>query len=139
MHFMLIAPASGQFWESTMTDYGVRTNPQNEGSDHEHILRRLNDLKADGHTYEVLDGDALSGEERGSIYISEACTAVARAGNRYRIRQVFGSRKHIGSDDFGTSVPALIVSKNGEPVDVYPHQVGDDYRTIRGYIDALAV
>jgi hypothetical protein len=31
----------------------------------------------------------------------------------------------------------LIVFGNGEPVDVYPHQGGDGYETIRAYLTAL--
>jgi hypothetical protein len=127
MHYKLTAPESDQFWVPTVVE-GILTTPQNKGFDREHILRRLDELQADGHTYGVVDGDALTPDERGSLYSREAFVAVRHAGNRYRIRQAFGSRRHSGgSDAFGTSVPALIVYENDEPA----------YGTIREYIDSL--
>jgi len=36
-----------------------------------------------------------------------------------------------------TGVPALLVFEDGGPVDIYPHQVGDGYETIRAYLSAL--
>ena len=92
--------------------------------------------RARGHDYEVVVGDAVTDDERQTLY-GEAFRAIAHAGNRYRIRQVFGSRRHGGGDHLGTGVPALIVFGNGEPVDVYPHQGGDGYETIRAYLTAL--
>lgn len=79
---------------------------------------------------------AIDDDERSALY-GEAFAALAHAGNRYRIRQVFGSRRHGGGDNLGAGVPALIVFENGEPVDVYPHQIGDGYRTIRDFLNSL--
>lgn len=126
MHFKLICPTKSQVWDQ----------PANEGFDREEIIRQLDELQAGGHDYEVIDGDAISDDERQTLY-GEAFSGLARAGNRYRIRQVFGSRRHGGGDFLGTGVPALIVFNNGEPVDVYPHQIGDGYETIRSYLTAL--
>jgi hypothetical protein len=67
----------------------------------------------------------------------QAVRGLAHAGNRYGIRQVVGSRRHGGGDHLGKGVPALIVLEDSEPVDVCPHQVGDDYKTIRVYLDSL--
>ena len=125
MHFKLIAPTRSEVWAS----------PQNDGFERETIIRRLEELHANGHDYELIDGDALSGQERSELY-GQAFQALAHAGNRYRIRQVFGSRRHGGGDHLGSGVPALIVFEDEQPVDVYPHQVGDGYQTIWAYLDA---
>jgi hypothetical protein len=137
MHRKLIYPKSGQFWVSTMNG-DILVTPQNKDFDPDHIIARLEDLDESGETHAVVDGDALSLEERKRIYFEEAAAAVHNAGNRYSIRQVFGSRKNVGSDNLGTNVPVLIVFENREPVDVYPHRLADaTHRTIREYIDAL--
>ena len=125
-HFQLICPRSSEVWDT----------PANAGFDRAAIIARLDTLRAGGNDYELTDGDALSKHERSDRY-GQACSALARAGNRYSIRQVFGSRRHGGGDHLGFGVPALLVFKNGEPVDVYPHQVGDRYQTIRRSLDTL--
>ena len=90
MHFKLICPAESQVWDA----------PANEGFERGEIIRLLDELQARGHDYEVIDGDAISDEERSKLY-GEAFSGLARAGNRYRIRQVFGSRRHGGGDGDG--------------------------------------
>lgn len=113
---------------------GVLTAPQNEGYEPELISRRLAELRASGHSYEVIDSESLTPEELSHLYAGEAIPA---AGNRYRIRQSFGSRKHTATA-FGTKVPALIVLESGRAVDVFPHQREDgSYSTIREYLDRL--
>jgi hypothetical protein len=136
MHFKLIAPASGQHWVPSMVE-GILTTPQNKDFNRENVVRRLEELHAQGHTYEEIDGEGLTADERATLY-GEAYAAVVHAGNRYRIRQVFGSARHGGGDHLGTGIPALIVFRNEEPADVYPHELPDGtYRTIRDYIDSL--
>jgi hypothetical protein len=98
-------------------------------------LARLDELRAGGHDCELIDGEALSDEQRSDLY-AQALTAVARAGNRYRIRQVFGSRRDGGGCHLGMGVPALLVFEDSGPADIYPRQVGDGYETIRAYLDA---
>lgn len=127
MRLKLICPANRE---------RVFGQPENAGFERGEILRLLDDLRARGHDHEVIDGDVIADEERSALY-GEAFAALAHAGNRYRIRQVFGSRRHGGGDNLGAGVPALIVFENGEPVDVYPHQVGDAYRTIRDFLNTL--
>jgi hypothetical protein len=83
VHFKLISPSSGEVWDT----------PANAGFDRAAIVARLDALRADGHEYELINGDALSNQERSDLY-GQASSAVARAGNRYRIRQVFSSRRH---------------------------------------------
>lgn len=125
MYLKLLSPALGEVWDT----------PANAGFDRAAITARLGELRTDGHGYELVDGDALTGQERSGLY-GQACTALARGGNRYRIRQVFGSRHH-GGDYLGTGVPALLVYDDGQPAGVYPHQAGGGYQTIRGYLDTL--
>lgn len=127
MRFKLICPSKSRVWDQA---------PENEGFKQEDIIRALEGLRARGHDYDVIDGDGISDDERRDFY-SQAFLAVARGGDRYRIRQVFGSRRHGGGDFLGTGVPALIVFENGDPVDVYPHQVRGGYETIRGYLSTL--
>lgn len=107
MQFKLIYPTQSQVWD----------HPANEGFEREELVGLLKQLRTQGHDYEVIDGDAISDEQRSELY-GQAFLAVAHPGNRYRIRQVFGSRRHGGGDHLGKGVPALIVVDNGEPVDV---------------------
>jgi hypothetical protein len=127
MHFKLICPTQSQIWGEPS---------ENEGFERANIIGLLDELQARGHDYEVIDGDALTDDERQELY-GQAFSALAHAGNRYRIRQVFGSRRHGGGENLGTGVPALIVFESDEPVDVYPHQVADGSQTIRAYLTAL--
>jgi hypothetical protein len=126
VHFKLICPSTSEAWDT----------PANTGFDRAAIVARLDALRAGGHDYELIDGDTLSNQERSDLY-GQAFSALARTDNRYRIRQVFGSRRRGGGDHLGSGVAALLVFKDGEPVDVYPHQAGDGYETIRAYLDAL--
>jgi hypothetical protein len=123
--FKLICPNTSEVWDM----------PANAGFDRTAIIARLDALRAGGHNYELVDGGTLSDQERSDLY-GQALSALARAGNRYRIRQVFGSHRHGGGIHLGSGVAALLVFNDGEPVDVYPHQVGDGYETIRAYLDA---
>lgn len=124
--YRLIYPSKSEVWDT----------PANAGFDRAAILARLDALRADGHDYELVDGDALTDQERSDQY-GQAYSAVAHSGNQCRIRPVFGSRRRGGGDHLGTGVPALLVFKDGHPVDVYPHQVGNRYETIRAHLDAL--
>jgi hypothetical protein len=126
MNLVLICPARADPWDT----------PANAGFDQAAIMARLEELRSDGHDCELLDGEALDDGQRGQLY-AQASAAVLRSGNRYRIRQVFGSRRNGGGDHLGSGVPALLVFDDGVPVDVYPRQVGDGYETIRAYLSAL--
>ena len=130
MHHKLIYPTSGAFFVPAESA-GIVTTPQNVGFDPEHVLSRLR--SAAPHTFEALDAEALAPEERSSLYGD----AVIAAGNRYAIRQVFGSRKNSGMHDFGTDIPALLVYDDGRPVEVFPHPAASSFATIRGYVDGL--
>jgi hypothetical protein len=90
MRFKLITPSQSEVWDS----------PQNAGFKQAEIVGLLDGLRAHGHDYELVDGDALTGQERSDLY-GQAFAALARAGNRYRIRQVFGSRRRGGGEHIG--------------------------------------
>jgi hypothetical protein len=129
MHLKLICPSQSEVWDT----------PANAGFKREEILRLLSELAERGQTVEEIDGDALTDRQRSDLYM-EAFAAVHDAGRRgehYRIRQVFGSRKHGGGKALGKNVPALIVLEGGEPVAVYPHEACERYETIRGYLTSL--
>jgi hypothetical protein len=126
VRFKLICPSRSEVWQ----------HPENEGFDRAEIVRLLDELPARGHTYEIVDGDALTAQQRSALY-GDAMGAVMHGRNRYRIRQVYGSRRHGGGDFLGSNVPALLVYEDSDPVAVYPHQVGDGYETIRAYLTRL--
>ena len=57
---------------------------------------------------------------------------------KYRVRQVFGSRRHSGWL-FGRQVPALVAydEKTGYPTDVYPHEQGLTSVEIETFLESL--
>jgi hypothetical protein len=124
--FKLICPGTSQVWDT----------PANAGFDRAVITARLDELRAAGHGYELIDGDTLSGQERSDLY-GQAFIALAHDGSHYSIRPVFGSRRHGGGEYLGTGVPALLVFNDGGPAGIYPHQVDGSYQTIRAYLDTL--
>jgi len=109
--------------------------PENEGFDlHEirAILQRLEEL---GVSSELVDMRTKSDEDPENLYL-EATLATAR--KKYRVRQVFGSKRHAGYL-FGRGVPALLVYEPGTPypVDVYPHRAKSRSVTIRVFLADL--
>lgn len=69
----------------------------------------------------IIDTKGMSDSERYQLYITRAIVPSAR--KKYKIRQIFGSRKH-SAPFFGKEAPALLVYEEGEkpPIDVYPHE-----------------
>jgi hypothetical protein len=96
------------------------------------ILRRLESL---GVPWEIADAMPMSDEQLENLYI-EATLPTARA--KYRVRQVFGSKRHAGFL-FGRGVPALLVYEDAkpQPADVYPHRRGSRTVTIRAFLEEL--
>lgn len=104
-------------------------SPENEGFDREAVIKLLAEQNV---PFEVVGGSDLTDCVREDVYVSEAIPA---AGNRYQIRNVFGSRRHGGGPYFGTAVPALIVLEDGRPIDVYPHRSRDgEVTSIRRFL-----
>lgn len=110
-------------------------SPENEGFDLREIqalLRRLEELGVSG---EIVDTLAMSGDELANLYIEATLPTAHR---KYRVRQVFGSKRHAGFL-FGRGVPALLVYEPGKPypVDVYPHRRGTGTVTIKAFLEGL--
>lgn len=108
---------------------------ENEGFDLSEvhgILRRLETL---GVQWEVTDSRNISEEELGNLYLE---STIPTARKKYRVRQVFGSKRRAGGL-FGREVPALLVYESGKayPVDVLPHRRGTRLVTIRAFLDDL--
>ncbi len=110
-------------------------SPDNEGFDLEEIRGLLQQLEGSGVSSEVVDVMTKSDEERADLYL-EATLPTAR--KKYRVRQVFGSKRHAGHL-FGKEVPALLVYEPGTPypVDVYPHRSRGRTTTIRACLESL--
>lgn len=108
MHFTLVCPSDPD---------DVFDVPENRGFAYELIVERLSSRGED--SFEVIDGSRLSEAEREAVYGREA---VAAAGNRYRIRRVFGSNKAGMGPFLGRQVPALLCYDGERAVDVFPHE-----------------
>jgi len=85
---------------------------------------------------EKIDTRDMNEEELGKIY-SKSCYPSVYT-KKYKIRQVFGSRKKSASF-FCRGVPALLVYEDIEyPVDVYPHEEkGGKIITIKEFLEKL--
>lgn len=109
--------------------------PENEGFDFQAIQALLQRLEELGVSGEILDTRTISEEDVTNLYL-EAILPTAR--RKYRVRQVFGSKRHAGFL-FGRGVPALLVYEPGKPypVDVFPHRRGTRPVTIRVFLKDL--
>ena len=92
--------------------------PTNEGV--AEVTKMLGQLKKLGVPVELINVDSLTETERADAYQDAVRVSVVR---KYRIRQVFGSRR-ISGTSFGNHVPALIIRnmETGTPEEVYPRQ-----------------
>lgn len=126
VHLKLICPSGPA---------GIYSSPENEGFDRERALALLHAAEAQGDSYEVVFSDDLSDSERERLYIYEAIPA---AGNRMRIRRVFGSNRAGGGPCFGKEVPALLVSEGARGVAVYPNETQRQVQTIMHYLESRA-
>jgi len=109
--------------------------PQNAGFEPGPIQNLLQRLEARGHSFEIIGCGDLTDEQVMSRYIEEA--VVPSVYKKFRIRQVFGSRRHSGWL-FGSGVPALIVYEGGKSIDVYPHEdLSGRTVTIEEFLESL--
>ena len=108
---------------------------ENEGFDLNEVHGILHRLEALGVQWEVTDSRTISEEELGNLYLE---STVPTARKKYRVRQVFGSKRRAGGF-FGREVPALLVYESGKtyPVDVLPHRRGTRLVTIRAFLADL--
>ncbi|HCL24858.1 MAG TPA: hypothetical protein DHW65_00730 [Dehalococcoidia bacterium] len=99
----------------------------------------LSQLAKHGVPVDRIDVADLSERERADAYLDAVAVSVLK---KYRIRQVFGSRRLSGTS-FGKQVPALIVRYlvSESPEQVYPHQKSEEYVPIatflRAYLDQI--
>ena len=105
-----------KFYYSTGTDPSLI--PTNEGV--ADVTRLLEELDMPGVPVEMVDVAELTEKERTDAYLDAVGVSVIK---KYRIRQVFGSRR-ISGTSFGKNVPALIIRnlEAGKPEEVYPRQ-----------------
>jgi len=80
--------------------------PDNEGFDLLEIRAILQRLEELGVSSEIVDMRTKSDEDRENLYLE---ATLPTAHKKYRVRQVFGSKRHAGYL-FGRGVPALLVS-----------------------------
>ena len=108
---------------------------ENEGFDLQETQALLQRLEERGVPWEVVDAITIADDELMNLYL-EGTLATAR--RKYRVRQVFGSKRHAGFL-FGRGVPALLVYEPEKPypVDVYPHRRGTRTVTIRAFLKDL--
>lgn len=99
------------------------------------ILSALDRLQKKDIPSTKIDVSKMSEEQIGHTYIEATIPSVYR---KYKIRQVFGSRKNSGWL-FGKQVPALLVydDESKYPSDVYPHDMHDREVTIEEFLDSL--
>jgi len=99
-------------------------------------LERIENLRRRGLKVRVVDMTQVSEHEIQSVYIS--ATTPPSVMKKYRIRQVFGSRRQSGFL-FGRGVPALVVqTPSGEMAeDVFPHEESGRIVTINEFLSRI--
>jgi len=113
----------------------IYTTPANEGfSEVPGLMEKLHEK---GIEVETKDTGRMTEEERQEAYWKAARVAVRK---KYKVRQVFGSRRQGGGPYFGKQVPALLVyGEKGAlyPEDVYPHEEKGTTVTIAEFLEQL--
>jgi len=100
------------------------------------VFRLLKRLKKEKKiAFEVIDTKGFSKEYLLDTYSKAIIPSVL---NKFKIRQIFGSRRRSGSF-FGKEVPALLVYKEEEnqPEDVYPHEVKGRIIPIKDFLEGF--
>ena len=140
MHFKLTGPASGD---------GIDTDrPENDGYSRSAALGFLENLEARGHTFDEVDTDELTLEERKQLYfgrVAEFDLYASRSRRKgERIARVYqGYDPEVGHDSgrlFGREIPSLSVYevKDGNLIGLYPHDDLDgSLPTIVGFLRSL--
>ena len=140
MHFKLTGPASGD---------GIDTDrPENDGYSRSAALGFLENLEARGHTFDEVDTDELTLEERKQLYfgrVAEFDLYASRSRRKgERIARVYqGYDPEVGHDSgrlFGREIPSLSVYevRDGNLIGLYPHDDPDgSLPTIVGFLRSL--
>ena len=124
-HLVLIAPSGTT---------KILEGPENGGYEDGAVRALLARVEAHGDSYEIVDSDRLSEEDRERRYFEAGVRAAAL---RIRLTRHFGSRSESGASGFGREVPALLVydERGGTVVDVYPHsRAGGPLETIADFL-----
>jgi len=106
--------------------------PENEGF--AEALALFTTLQQGGVPIEVVNTTQLDERVLQDRYLHAVAASVVK---KYRIRQVFGSRRRSGWL-FGKGVPALLVYKEWSqyPEDVYPHNNAGRIVTIKDFLES---
>jgi hypothetical protein len=97
-------------------------------------VARADDLRRRGVPVEIVDTSDMGPGELLGRYIEAIGASVVK---KYRVRQVFGSRRRAGWL-FGRGVPGLVVvGPSGTVEDLYPHEGAGKLVTISDFFDSL--
>ena len=97
-------------------------------------LARAEELRRHGIPIELVDTSGMGSGELQGRYIEAIGASVVK---KYRVRQVFGSRRRAGWL-FGRGVPGVVVvGPSGTVEDVYPHERAGELVTISDFFDSL--
>ena len=97
-------------------------------------LARVEELRRRGIPVELVDTSGIEPGELQGRYIEAIGASVVK---KYRVRQVFGSRRRAGWL-FGRGVPGLVVvGPSGTVEDLYPHEGAGKLVTISDFFDSL--
>jgi hypothetical protein len=101
------------------------------------VLPLIPVLQGQGHSFEIVDTSGFDDESIQARYMDAIGPSVLK---KYRIRQVFGSRRRSGWL-FGTIVPALLVYRGDRhfPEDVFPHEAAGRCVTIKDYLERMTI
>lgn len=118
------------YYDSTTEPLGSSTN-----AGFDEALKLVQTLQKKGAPIQLINTGHISQEELQKGYFNAVGASVLK---KYRIRQVFGSRRHSGWL-FGKGVPALLVFDRSDklPDDVYPHELLGRTVTIKEFLDSI--
>lgn len=110
----------------------LRELPCNAGIDA--ATAQAEELRRRGFAVEVVDTSGMGSGDLQGQYIQAIAPSVVK---KYRVRQVFGSRRRAGWL-FGRGVPALVViGPSGAAEDVYPHERAGKLVSISDFFESL--
>jgi hypothetical protein len=129
----MAAMSNPEFWATlyyspAATLFGLECN-----SGIDSVMKNRDSLSRLG--IDVVDATNMDNHGRQTEYMRAVTASVVR---KYRIRQVFGSRRNAGFN-FGRGVPALLVHgvSNTMPRDVYAHIASGRVVTIQEFLSQL--
>lgn len=97
------------------------------------VFRLLDEAKGMGIVVRIYDTAGWNHDMVREVYL-KACVPAIR--KKYKIKNIFGKRGS-GGLFFGRQIPALLVIKDGKPINVYPHREGGRLITISEFLENL--